>query len=242
MCTKGSHQFKITENNVKITTYAHFRRKNHKVGTFVSKFTTYAFFCRENHNIHAHSKITTKRTLVERKKQDFREVGRGGGHHFMNFFSQIPFFLIDGFRTLNADYLSSLVCMRTKSTISISEALQTNFCRGRIGSIKVLQNFDQNHLISLPPPPPPPLIVEQAIGPIFFTQKFWVFLREAPKSFTRCLFGHCPNSDCTHTPPAAHKRALWGIFLRVLTPKQRVPQAILASVQTPVSFSYFSIL
>ena len=61
---------------------------------------------------------------------------------------------------LNADYLSSLVCMRTKSTISISEALQTNFCRGRIGSIKVLQNFDQNHLISLPPPPPPPLIVE----------------------------------------------------------------------------------
>ena len=58
---------------------------------------------------------------------------------------------------LNADYLSSLVCMRTKSTISISEALQTNFCRGRIGSIKVLQNF---HLTSLPPPPPPPLIVE----------------------------------------------------------------------------------
>ena len=32
----------------------------------------------------------------------------------------------------NADYLSSLVCMQTKSTIGISEALQTNFCRGRI--------------------------------------------------------------------------------------------------------------
>ena len=87
--------------------------------------------------------------------------GKGGGSPFYEFFlTKILFFLIDGFRTLNADYLSSLVCMRTKSTISISEALQTNFCRGRIGSIKVLQNFDQNHLISLPPPPPPPLIVE----------------------------------------------------------------------------------
>ena len=32
---------------------------------------------------------------------------------------------------LNADYLSSLVCMGTKSTIAKSEVHQTNFFRGR---------------------------------------------------------------------------------------------------------------
>ena len=32
---------------------------------------------------------------------------------------------------LNADYLSSLVCMRTMSTIAKSEAHHTSFCRGR---------------------------------------------------------------------------------------------------------------
>ena len=55
---------------VKITTYAHFCCKNHKVGTFVSKITTYAFFCRENHKIRAllSRKSQHTRTLVERKK------------------------------------------------------------------------------------------------------------------------------------------------------------------------------
>ena len=52
---------------VKITTYAHFCCKNHKLGTFVSKFTTFAFFCRKNHNICA---------LLSRKSQHMRTLRR----------------------------------------------------------------------------------------------------------------------------------------------------------------------
>ena len=85
---------------VKITTYAHFCCKNHKVGTFVSKITTYAFFCRENHKIRAllSRKSQHTRTLVERKKIGIHKSGTGGGVSVLwILFTKFRFFFIDGF-------------------------------------------------------------------------------------------------------------------------------------------------
>ena len=78
----------------KITIYAHFCCKNHKVSTFVSKITTYAFFCHDNHNICAllWQKSQHTRTLIERKKIGLHKKGTGEVTIWLILFTKFSFF------------------------------------------------------------------------------------------------------------------------------------------------------